>query len=124
MKENQLLRDLNVVVQAGGGKQVVIDTTVVSALTGRGVARGHRQGQAIHEAEQDKRRRYPELLTGTRCHFLVMASEVAGRWSPRAVMFSVQRAYAASLLGKPLGAAACVNGPAVHVGDLDRLPGM
>ena len=103
-----------------------------------------RQGQAIHEAEQDKRRRYPELLTGTRCHFLVMAFEVAGRWSPSAVTFlrnlawykslsvpkvlrrstqllffqrwtallacSIQRAYAASLLGK----CACVNGPAVH----------
>ena len=50
-----------------GGKQVAIDTTVVSALTGRGVARGRRQGQAIHQTEQDKRRRYPELLTGTRC---------------------------------------------------------
>ena len=171
VKENQLLRDLNIVAQADdqrrievianglpfwGGKQVAIDTTVVSALTGRGVARGRRQGQAIHEAEQDKRRRYPELLTGTRCHFLVMAFEVAGRWSPSAVTFlrnlawykslsvprvlrrstqllffqrwtallacSIQRAYAASLLGKPLGTCACVNGPAVHVGDLDRLP--
>ena len=96
VKENQLLRDLNIVAQADdqrrievianglpfwGGKQVAIDTTVVSALTGRGVARGRREGQAIHEAEQDKRRRYPELLTGTRCHFLVMAFEVAGRWS-------------------------------------------
>ena len=53
-KENQLLRDLNIVAQADdqrrievianglpfwGGKQVAIDTTVVSALTGRGVAR-------------------------------------------------------------------------------------
>ena len=34
---------------------------------------------------------------------------------------TIQRAYAASLLGKPLDACACVNGPAVHVGDLDRL---
>ena len=152
VKENQLLRDLNVVAQADdqrrievianglpfwGGKQVAIDTTVVSALTGQGVARGRREGQAIHEAEQDKRRRYLELLTGTRCHFLVVAFEVAGRWSPSAVtslrnlawykslsvprvlrrstqlLFfqrwtallacSIQRAYAASLLGKPLG---------------------
>ena len=100
-------------------------TTVVSALTGRGVARG-RGGQA---------RRCPELLTGTRCHFFVMAFEVAGRWSPSAFTFlrnlawykslsvhrvlrrstqllffqrwtawlvcSIQRACAASLLGKP-----------------------
>ena len=75
VKENQLLRDLHIVAQADDqrrievianglpfweGKQVAIATTVVSALTGRGVARGRRQGQAIHEAEQDKRRRYPE----------------------------------------------------------------
>ena len=55
MKENQLLRDLNIVVLvtdqrrieviANGlpfwcGKQLAIDTTVVSALSGRGVARG------------------------------------------------------------------------------------
>ena len=169
VKENQLLRDLNIVAQADdqrrievianglpfwGGKQVAIDTTVVSALKGRGVARGRRQGQAIHEAEQDKRQKHPELLTG--CHFLVMAFEVAGRWSPSAVTFlrnlawykslsvpkvlrrstqllffqcwtallacSIQRAYAASLLVKPLGTCVCVNGPAVHVGDLDRLP--
>ena len=170
VKENQLLRDLIIVAPADdqhrievianglpywGGKQIAIDTTVFSALTGRGVARGRRQRQAIRLAEQDKRRRYPELLTGTRCHFLVMAFEVAGRWSPSAVTFlrnlawykslsvprvlrrssqllfyqrwtallacSIQRAYAASLLEKPLGTCACVNGPAVHVGDLDRL---
>ena len=164
VKEIQLLRDLNIVAQADdqrriafwGGKQVAIDTAVVSALTGRGVARGRRQGQAIQEAEQYKLRVYPELLTGTRCHFLVMAFEVAGRWSPSAVTFlrnlawykslsvprvlrrstqllffqrwtawlacSIQRAYAASLLGKPLRTCACVKGPAVHVDDLDRLP--
>ena len=101
VKENQLLRDLCVVAPAmtsaglrsspsafhsGGGMQVAIDTTVVSALTGRGVARGRRQGQAIHQAE-DKRRRYTELLSETRSHFLVMAFEVAGRWSPSAVTF-------------------------------------
>ena len=69
------------------GEGSKIDTTVVSALTGRGVARGRRQGEAIHEAEQDKDRTHPELLTGTRCHFLVMAFEVA-RWSPSAVPFT------------------------------------
>ena len=87
VKEDQLLRDLNIVAQADdqrrieviangppfwGGKQVAIDTTVVSALTGRGVARGRRQGQAIQEAEQDKRRRYPELLTA-----------ISSRWHSR-----------------------------------------
>ena len=66
VKESQLFRDLNVIVPADnqrrievianglpfwGGKQVAIDTTVVSTLTG---ARCRRQGQAIHEEEQDK----------------------------------------------------------------------
>ena len=168
-KENQLFRDLNVIVPADDqrrievianglpfweGKHVAIDTTAVSALAGRGMARGRRQGQAIHEAEQDKCRRYHELVNGSRCHLLVMAFEVAGRWSATAVTFlqnlawfkslsvpsvvrrstqllffqrstallacSIQRAYAATLLGKPLGAFCCVNGPEVHVGDLDR----
>ena len=120
----------------------------------RGMARGRRLGQAIHEAEQDKCRRYHELVNGSRCHLLVMAFEVAGRWSATAVTFlqnlawfkslsvpsvlrrstqllffqrwtallacSIQRASAATLLGKPLGASCCVNGPEVHVGDLDR----
>ena len=62
-----------------GGKQLAIDTTVVSALTGQGVARGRWEGQAIHEAENAKRRRYHELVDGDRCHLLVMAFEVAGR---------------------------------------------
>ena len=38
---------------------------------------------------------------------------------------SIHRAYAASLLRKRLGTCAtcaCANGPAVHMGDLDRLP--
>ena len=47
-------------------------------------------------------------------------SLVLQRWTAL-LACSIQRAYAASLLGKPLGTCACVNGPAVHVGDLDRL---
>ena len=98
VKENQLLRDLNIVAPADDQRrievivnslQVAIDTTVVSALTGRGVARGRRQGQAIHQVEQDKHRGFSELLTGTRCHFLMMAFDVAGRWSPSAAEFGL-----------------------------------
>ena len=81
MKENQLLRDLNIIVPAddqrkieviatsllfGESKQVGIDTTIISALTGRGVARGRRPGQAIHEAEQDKCRRWKPPRDGIR----------------------------------------------------------
>ena len=39
----------------------------------------------------------PKLLTGTRCHFLVMAFEVAGRWSPNAVTFLRNLAWYKSL---------------------------
>ena len=82
VKENQLLRDLNIVVPVTdqrrievianglpfwGGKQLATDTTVVSALSGRGVARGP---WAIHEAQNDKRRRYHELADGNWCHLL------------------------------------------------------
>ena len=82
VKENQLLHDLHVIVPAddsAGSRSsrtafhFAIDTTVVSALTGRGMARGRRQGQAIHEAEQDKCRRCHELVNGSR------AFKVAGR---------------------------------------------
>ena len=100
VKEYQLLRDLNIAVPVTdqgrievianglpfwGGKQLAVDTTVVSALTRVGVARGRWAGRAIHEAENDKRRRYHELVDGDRCHLLVMAFEVAGRWSREAV---------------------------------------
>ena len=37
--------------------------------------------------EQDERRRCHELLDGDRCHLLVMAFEVAGRWGHEAVTF-------------------------------------
>ena len=159
-KENQLLRDLNIVVPVTdqrrievianglpfwGGKQLAVYTTVVSALSGRGVARGRWDGQAIHEAQ---------LVDGSRCHVLVMAFEVAGRGSHEGVTFlqslawykslsvprvlrrstqllffqrwtamlarTIQRAYAAILLVQPLGACSCVNGPAVCLGDLNR----
>ena len=42
------------------------------------------------------------------------------RWTVLLVC-TIQRGYAASLLGTPVGTCPCVNGPAVHVGDLDRL---
>ena len=155
VKENQLLRDLVAaddqrrieVIANGlpfwGGKQVAIDTTVVSALTGRGMARGRRQGQA----EQDKCRRYHELVNGSRCHLRVMAFEVARQWSPTAFTFlqssspsqyrvfcAVPRTCCFSSVGL-LCWLAPSNGhtrrpswanhwerhwPEVHVGDLDR----
>ena len=138
----------------GGGRQLAVDTTVVSALTGRGCARGA-AGAALKEARRAKERRYPELVDAERCRLVVLGFEVAGRWSTEAADFlkllarhkaqacprllrrstaalffqrwsgmlacSVQRAYAASLLGEPLAGHACVNGGAVAVTDSDRL---
>ena len=65
---------------------LAIDTTVFSALFGPGVASGRWEGQATHEAENDKRRRYYGLVDGCKCLF-VMAFEVAGRWRHEAVTF-------------------------------------
>ena len=102
VRENQLLRDLNLNVTANderrlevianglplwGGKQVAIDTTVISALTGKGQRRGHQAGQALKEAEAVKRRTYSEFVDAERCHLLVMAFEVAGRWNAETVTF-------------------------------------
>ena len=78
------------------GKQLATDTTMVSALSGRGVARGRSDRQAIHEA-QNERRRYHELVDGGRCHLLVMAFEVAGPWSREGVTFLHSLAWYKSL---------------------------
>ena len=102
VRENQLLRDLNVAVPASdtrrievianglplyGGVQLAIDTTVVSALTGAGAPRGQRPGQALSEARRAKERRYPELACGDRCRLVVWGFEVGGRWSKETVDF-------------------------------------
>ena len=102
VRENQLVRNLNVTVPADdtrkieviasglpfrGGKQIAIDTTVVSALTGQGAARGRSEGHALKEARKVKERRYHELVESQRCRLLVMGFEVAGRWSEDTVSF-------------------------------------
>ena len=169
VKESQFVHDLKLQVPVNGGrrievianglplwggKQVAVDTTIVSALTGKGRARGCEPGQALREARKDKHTTYADVLAAPRCHLVVMGFEVAGRWSDEAWDFlqrlakykaqsvpkllrrsvellffqrwtglmacAVQNAYAATLLGEPLGGASCVNGEAVHVADLDR----
>lgn len=171
VREGELLRDLNVAVPPGdtrkieviangltlwGGRQLAIDTTVVSALNGRGQARSRAPGKALERARKAKERRYPELVgDAPRCRLVVLAFEVGGRWSAEAVEFlrllarhraqasprllrrsaaalffqrwtallacSVQRAFAASLLGEPLPGQACVSGDPALLSSLDRL---
>ena len=70
-----------------GGKQIVLDTTVISALTGKGIARGRAAGHALKEAKKKKQDTYSEVVHSRRCHLLVMGFEVAGRWSEEGVAF-------------------------------------
>ena len=75
VKENQLLRDFSVIVPADDQRRMEVSERPSIWERGGGggqagshrhhsgvsvMARGRRQGQAIHEAEQDKCRRYHE----------------------------------------------------------------
>ena len=102
---NALLRDLNLhpdrqddrrieVIANGlplwGGAQLAVDTTLVSALDSAGEPRRYQrrtQGAALRQARRAKERTYPELLRSPRCRLVVLAVEVAGRWSPEAAQF-------------------------------------
>ena len=74
-----------------GGAQLAVDTTLVSALRGDGSARsgaGDRDGVALTRARSFKERTYPELVgRGARARLVVLALEVAGRWSHEAKTF-------------------------------------
>ena len=39
------------------------------------------------EAQRDKERKYPELLSGQRCKLVITAMKVGGRWSEEAYYF-------------------------------------
>ena len=100
-----LLRDLNVIAQrhddrrlevianglpVWGGVQLAVDTTLVSALDASGRPRRHQRrtlGAALRIARLAKERTYPELIRAQRCRLVVLAIEVAGRWSSEAVEF-------------------------------------
>ena len=73
-----------------GGAQLAVDTTLVSALDSSGQPRRHQrrsQGAALRLARRSKERTYPELLRSPRCRLVVLALEVAGRWSDEAALF-------------------------------------
>ena len=38
-------------------------------------------GVAIHEIEETKYNKYPELVGSRRCRLMVLAGEIGGRWS-------------------------------------------
>ena len=76
---------------SGGGAQLAVDTTLVSALRADGtVARKGATvgGEALRRARARKERTYPELAgEGGRARLVVLAAEVGGRWSNEASQF-------------------------------------
>ena len=88
------------------GQQIAVDATLVSPLKRTGEARPQahcKDGVALAEARKDKERKYPELLTGTRCRLVVVAMEVGGRWSEEAHYFLEALAEARSAYGNLSG---------------------
>ena len=66
------------------GIPLALDATVVSPLHADGTARPHADttaGVALEAAEDDKARRYPELVHSARVRLVVLACEVGGRFS-------------------------------------------
>ena len=74
-----------------GGAQLAVDTTLVSVLKGDGTVLGRGSqldGVALRAARRRKERTYPELVRpGQRAKLVVLAGEVAGRWSEETASF-------------------------------------
>ena len=112
MRQNVMLRDMNVVVRgddercievlASGlllfqGAQLAVDITLRSALTSSGDPRlgaAREDGIICNTARVDKERKYVELTAGNRCRLVVVALESGGRWSAEALQFVESLAYA------------------------------
>ena len=73
------------------GAQLAVDTTCVSPVTRSGEPRqgaDSRPGLARQLAARRKRRdTYPELSRSQRCHLVVFAVEIGGRWGPEPTTF-------------------------------------
>ena len=72
------------------GIPLALDATVVSPLHADGTARPHAdttEGVALDDAEDDKARKYPELVHSARVRLVVLACEVGGRWSEASLRF-------------------------------------
>ena len=66
------------------GAQVAVDVTLVSPIQRDGCPRpgaDTEPGLALTQAEERKRRTYPEFGRQGRCRLVVLALEVGGRWS-------------------------------------------
>ena len=107
VRTNQFLRDLNIAgirptdgrrieIVADGltlyhGAQLVIDTTLISALRGDSVPHPRcatEDGVSLVHADKKKRDTYPEFgRSGSRAKLIVFCVEVGGRWSEEASNF-------------------------------------
>ena len=79
------------------GLQLAIDTTIVSPLRADGAPRpraAFTDGVALADAVRVKNRTYHEVVASRRCHLLVAAVEVGGRWDESAYRFLVRLAKA------------------------------
>jgi len=79
------------------GRQVAIDATIVSPVHADGSPlrpADVEDGVALRGAIRRKHVTYHELLTSRRCHLLVAAIEVGGRWAEEPYQFIVQMARA------------------------------
>ena len=105
VRTNVLLRDMNIGVDAGDGRQLevlaqglpcyagaqlAVDVTLRSSLTAGGEARGRaavEDGAVCSDARKDKETKYNELVSSNRCRLVVLAMEVGGRCSAETVEF-------------------------------------
>lgn len=112
VRQNVLVRDLNVAVLAGderrlevvcsgvpvmGGSQLAIDVTLRSVLTRDGEPRPRSDwdnGVIAEGARSDKANKYPELVGSARCRLVVLAVELGGRVSAETADFLRQLAAA------------------------------
>ena len=87
-----------------GGVQLAVDTTLVSTLNCDGSAHrstADRDAVVLETARRRKERRYPELVgPRSRARLVVLAGEVAGRWSEETKSF-IRHLAKAKARGEP-----------------------
>ena len=104
----QLMRDMDIAVQADDGRQVDVvaygltsvplcgDATLVSPLDIHGLPKygaDEHDGAALEAARRRKQRCYPELAAGERARLVVLGCEVGGHWAAEAWELVSQLAY-------------------------------
>jgi hypothetical protein len=79
-----------------GGAQLAVDCTLVSPVHRNGQPRARaaaEDGVALEAARRRKEAKYWEFLHSRRCHLVVAAMKIGGRWNEKSYDFLVQLAY-------------------------------